>query len=1584
MQVTGYQTRNILTLPIQDNKNRVAAVIQISNKKKGNFSREDETLMMSLSRSAGQILRKAQLFSALITEQRKTKALMDILRAEEGEPSIESLCDRILQTTHDVLPCQKVALCFVDAVREDLYALVAEPMGKIDPTAAAATVTPVPAGAAGSAHQPPVTPSTGSSVTNHESANTSPISAAPQQSHGHVVGTPVGGGAILFSPRSGTEEMLYSARGSPARDLSGGNASLSNSASSSSLAKPKRAGTKGGQMPALPSTTKHLSLPLHRGLAGWVAEHGQSCNLSNALADPRYDPLFDKTVSSLASATATASTSGAEGDRAKKAAAAAAAFKTRTSLCVPLHNTTGTTIAVLQAINRIKKKDDGASSGSSSSAGPDIIVAFSEEDEEIFNALCIQAGITLRRRLTEVLLGRSRRELGDDKQINSLFEIYGGNYLSSSGGGAATPSQQQQGLDSSLSGGNLSRTAQTPTAASSGGGSSMTPIGGGHVLPLSPSARMTTSDSKQTVFSNSSVGGPSPGARARRKTLSEMPVRKPFTAPLSLPKPHASSPSAGPSGSPPVAPAAPSALSLGSPPSSTPLQPPSLSSGAVGSKHARGAGSSGGVALPTIPSSPSPAALPASSSMVAQDYHSSPTPLPSPSNGPLGGAVSATEHSAVAGQGTVSRLMPVSSSTRSSRSVSPRPRLTINPPTGPIVPPASTISPDDQQGAATPTVLLDDAGSSSSSFVTDAVAADMGAVSSNLELSLTRRRLGALTGSSAGNTDSESDSQPSSPSSKQRQRQQFQLMSASRSSSSTEGPRFPWPVLVGPSLSCVEVTALHSMETFNVFDYTEDQLVHFSLLMLHDLRLVGDFGFSLPKLQSFLVAVRKHYNANPYHNYSHGFAVMHFAYWMLRQTDAIMFLSKVDQLALLIAALCHDVDHPGTTNGFQIAKQSDVARAHNDVAVLENHHAFVTFELLRDPELNVLTPDESEAGKAAAAAASAASANTAAASTGPRSMSGGSPASGSDSAVIPWTALHFRNFRKTVIGAILATDMSKHFSLCSKLDSMEPECGSLDPSKEEDRQFMIDLLTHSADLSAQVLPYEMARAWEDRLTQEFIHQSAMEETLGLPISTFMQGLADPAVRFKAHLNYLDYIASPLWMGVAELLPPLSICVRNLLDNRKRFMRFIPQEEEGSDNAAAAAAGPVGSSSGTRDNTPPDSEPASPMLDSPSRRILDRALSMGPSPQQTQPQAPASVGMPNRALSVGLLRQQRVASGSLRGDGTPPLPPRSYSFSSTGGSSGIGGGGGGGLLGPSLPPDDESDGGGSGPPPRSASVDIAAHCTHHRASSAEGLCAQCMDECADGYPTSEANTPGGGYATPVPAGSSHFHRRKLSAPVGIGFGSPPSGSHTPSSHTSSSLYMPHGSGGSGSSGGGGGASSHLQHHSHSSLSSPHSTHSRHSSQGELFLLSSSPSSAHGLLGGVGSQNLAVGLGSVSHQRSVSGSSSPGAGSGMGGGLGGLSASLDSQQRRMISSQSIRERKAARWSALTAASGVGSSSGSSLSNGAAASSSSNPIPSASGVGVMRPMSRDGSLEKPLQLSSSPSQHPPPSLPRPASLE
>ena len=60
---------------------------------------------------------------------------------------------------------------------------------------------------------------------------------------------------------------------------------------------------------------------------------------------------------------------------------------------------------------------------------------------------------------------------------------------------------------------------------------------------------------------------------------------------------------------------------------------------------------------------------------------------------------------------------------------------------------------------------------------------------------------------------------------------------------------------------------------------------------------------------------------------------------------------KTEILSLLVAALCHDVDHPGHSNAFEVNANTHLAMVHNNLSVLENHHAYMTFVILSDPKV---------------------------------------------------------------------------------------------------------------------------------------------------------------------------------------------------------------------------------------------------------------------------------------------------------------------------------------------------------------------------------------------------------------------------------------------------------------------------------------------------------------------------------------------------------------------------------------------------------------------------------------------------------
>ena len=179
---------------------------------------------------------------------------------------------------------------------------------------------------------------------------------------------------------------------------------------------------------------------------------------------------------------------------------------------------------------------------------------------------------------------------------------------------------------------------------------------------------------------------------------------------------------------------------------------------------------------------------------------------------------------------------------------------------------------------------------------------------------------------------------------------------------------------------------------------------------------------------------------------------------------------------------------------------------YNDVSVLENHHAYIACELLRaDATMLSVYLDKSNR----------------------------------------------RELRKIVITSILATDMAHHNKLCTKILQRD----HLRPFRSDvvtDRQTLLNLCIHSADLSAQTLPWRTACQWEERISQEFSNQAEAEKARGLVPAPFMRNLDDMSTRGKAQRNFIDFVLIKLWDPVAHLFPQLRQCYDNLLKNRKMY------------------------------------------------------------------------------------------------------------------------------------------------------------------------------------------------------------------------------------------------------------------------------------------------------------------------------------------------------------------------------------------------------------------------------------------------
>lgn len=81
-----------------------------------------------------------------------------------------------------------------------------------------------------------------------------------------------------------------------------------------------------------------------------------------------------------------------------------------------------------------------------------------------------------------------------------------------------------------------------------------------------------------------------------------------------------------------------------------------------------------------------------------------------------------------------------------------------------------------------------------------------------------------------------------------------------------------------------------------------------------------------------------------------------------------------------------------------------------------------------------------------------------------------------------------------VIGSVLMTDMTQHFQLLEKFSrarSKQP-----DINKWEDRDVVLQLILHTADISNPFRVPRLATLWGELVTQEFIQQVGLGLGMG--------------------------------------------------------------------------------------------------------------------------------------------------------------------------------------------------------------------------------------------------------------------------------------------------------------------------------------------------------------------------------------------------------------------------------------------------------------------------------------------------------
>jgi len=304
---------------------------------------------------------------------------------------------------------------------------------------------------------------------------------------------------------------------------------------------------------------------------------------------------------------------------------------------------------------------------------------------------------------------------------------------------------------------------------------------------------------------------------------------------------------------------------------------------------------------------------------------------------------------------------------------------------------------------------------------------------------------------------------------------------------------------------------------FNSFDYdSKASLCKIAYLLFLRLFDFDELAIDVLSLQHFIKEVSLHYHKNPYHNFKHAVSVLQFTYLLISETNIAHFVSKYKIFGLMIAALVHDIDHPGHTNSFEEKNNTPLARKYNNKSILEKHHWTVANYIMQKPYILLLNK---------------------------------------------LTGAQYEEVRETIVECIMSTDMVHHQTLvnevaCAFKDNMIFEI-NLDENKY--LQLLIcKLIIHSSDLSNPVRPFEISKNVAFKVIEELQNQVKKEEQLHIPSAEYMK-ITNNKSMYKSEMMFAEYVVKPLWVVFVKIYPNLKFIQDELQKNMNAWTELLNSE-----------------------------------------------------------------------------------------------------------------------------------------------------------------------------------------------------------------------------------------------------------------------------------------------------------------------------------------------------------------------------------------------------------------------------------------
>ena len=328
---------------------------------------------------------------------------------------------------------------------------------------------------------------------------------------------------------------------------------------------------------------------------------------------------------------------------------------------------------------------------------------------------------------------------------------------------------------------------------------------------------------------------------------------------------------------------------------------------------------------------------------------------------------------------------------------------------------------------------------------------------------------------------------------------------------------------------------------FNIFDL-EKKVGHKNVLPIMGRTMLDSFGLidekimPVDKLEPFLISVANQYlTSTLYHNSLHGADITQTICLFFNNSNAeeVCHTQAIDLLSIIIAALGHDIGHPGLTNTFHINASTEMAITYNDSSCLENFHLAKLFKTIRKEETNIFEKLSTQ---------------------------------------------DYKKIRKKMISEILATDMAIHGKILNNIRSKIPDHllqekndnkndnkikkfelisdTNNEETTNEEKQALFDYFIHSADLGHNTKIFDISLKWVELLSNEFWLQGDKEKKMNLNISFLCD--RDTTNVPKSQVGFIGGFIIPTYNFLVIMFPTLGYTVENAKNNLNKWQKLADE------------------------------------------------------------------------------------------------------------------------------------------------------------------------------------------------------------------------------------------------------------------------------------------------------------------------------------------------------------------------------------------------------------------------------------------